>query len=337
MNEMKASLGTISQFIPDLCLNKIAVMISGDPAIGKSSVVHNFAKKNKLKLIDERLLQCDPTDLKGLPATSEDKAMYKPFDTFPIEGDKIPDGYNGWLIFLDEFNSASPAVQAAAYKLVLDRKVGNHKLHDKCYIVACGNLETSNAYVVPMNTALISRFAQFQAEFNLDEWKDWASANDIDTRILSFIGFKPQHAYTFTPDATSSYACPRTWEMVSKLIKDKTELSSMLVLLSGLVGQGVATEFLAYNKLYAEIPSIESLLENPNQALPKNLGMQWAIMGMLCHHINKDNAKTLYKVIEQLPPELQMCLVKDLLKRNTTIITVTLLKEFQQVVNDLMS
>ena len=32
------------------------------------------------------------------------------------------------VLFLDEMNSAAPAVQAAAYQLILNRKVGTYKL-----------------------------------------------------------------------------------------------------------------------------------------------------------------------------------------------------------------
>lgn len=33
---------------------------------------------------------------------------------FPLKGSKIPEGYEGWLIFLDEFMSADKFTQAAA-------------------------------------------------------------------------------------------------------------------------------------------------------------------------------------------------------------------------------
>lgn len=42
------------------------------------------------------------------------RADYAPFAHFPIEGDPLPEGYSGWLLFLDELTSALPAIQAAA-------------------------------------------------------------------------------------------------------------------------------------------------------------------------------------------------------------------------------
>lgn len=43
--------------------SKLVPMMVGSPAIGKSAIVHEIAKKYGLKLIDLRLSQCDPTDL----------------------------------------------------------------------------------------------------------------------------------------------------------------------------------------------------------------------------------------------------------------------------------
>ena len=93
---------------------KIVPMLTGSPGMGKSAIVKDIAKTYNLKLIDLRLSQCDPTDLMGFPSIQGQRAGYLPMETFPLEGDPIPEGYSGWLLFLDEFNSASIAVQAAA-------------------------------------------------------------------------------------------------------------------------------------------------------------------------------------------------------------------------------
>lgn len=89
-------------------------MIEGSPGIGKSDIVRAIAKDWGLKVIDTRLSQAAPEDLNGLPMRKGDKAAFLPFENFPVEGDKVPEGYNGWLIFLDELTSAPKSVQAAA-------------------------------------------------------------------------------------------------------------------------------------------------------------------------------------------------------------------------------
>ena len=207
---MQVRISQAASMVAKFIRTKIVVMLHGSPAIGKSAIVQQIANEYGLKLIDLRLAQCDPTDLAGFPTITGEKASYKPMDTFPIEGDTVPKGYNGWLLFLDELNSAPPAIQSAAYKVILDRMVGNHKLHKNVAIVAAGNLETDNAIVQPMSTALQSRMAHLELVVDSKEWVDWASSNEIDHRITSYINFRPDALYTFSPDHTDkTYASPR--------------------------------------------------------------------------------------------------------------------------------
>lgn len=185
-------------------------MLQGSPGTGKSQIVHQIAADYGLKVIDLRLSQCDPVDLLGMPSVIDNRGGYFPMNTFPIEGDPIPKGYNGWLLFLDEMNSAPPAVQAASYKLVLDRMVGAYHLHKNVVIVCAGNLDTDNAIVQPMSTALQSRMVHLELVCDPKEWCDWAAAEKVDYRITSYINFKPGNLYTFRPDHTDkTYACPR--------------------------------------------------------------------------------------------------------------------------------
>jgi hypothetical protein len=52
--------------------------------------------------------------LLGFPNIENGRSVYHPPKDIPIVGDKVPEGYNGWLLFLDEMNTAPKAVQAAA-------------------------------------------------------------------------------------------------------------------------------------------------------------------------------------------------------------------------------
>lgn len=93
---------------------KVVPMLKGSPGSGKSQIVYQIADAYNLSVIDLRLSQCDPTDLAGFPVIKEGKADYAPMAHFPIEGDPLPKGKAGWLLFLDEATSAPPAIQAAA-------------------------------------------------------------------------------------------------------------------------------------------------------------------------------------------------------------------------------
>ena len=290
---------------------KLVPFIQGSPGIGKSDVVRTIANKYKLKMIDVRLSQCDPTDLNGLPKLDGDRATFLPFDTFPLEDTPLDKGYNGWLIFLDEINSASKSVQAAAYKLILDRMVGQHKLHKNVVIMCAGNKETDNAIVNPISTALRSRFITLPLEPDADIWLDWAHANGIDWRVTAYIHYKKLDGlYDFDPEESDNvYACPRSWAMLSKLLKfiPKGKEEEYQNLIQGTIGNQAIlfAEFCNYSN---NIPKIEDIINGVTvDASPYNIGQRYLIASTLISNANlitsEAKAKNVINFLDELGKE----------------------------------
>lgn len=305
---------------------KVVPILKGSPGAGKSQVVHQIAKEFNLLVIDLRLSQCDPTDLAGFPTVDGGRADYLPMKHFPIEGDPLPinpetgERYAGWLLFLDEMTSAVPAIQAASYKLALDRMVGSYHLHKNCAIVGAGNLETDNAIVHPMSTALQSRLIHLELVVDAKEWDEWAtSEGDIDYRITSFIKFKPGALYDFKPDHVDcTYACPRTWEFTDRLLKVLPEDSKdLLPTLAGTLGEGHAREFVGFCKIHSELLKPEQILKDPEHVkVPNEPSVLFALTGSIAHNIDPDNATTFMKFIMRLPVEFQVVCLKEAIRRN---------------------
>ena len=205
-------------------------------------------------------------------------------DTFPIEGDDIPKGCDGWLLFLDEINSAALQVQAAAYKLIGDRKVGNQSLHPNVAIMGAGNLQTSGAVVNRLSTAMQSRLTHFEIQLDTDAWLKWAGANNINHMIMSFIGFKPLNLMRFKADHDDhTFPCPRTWENTSKMLNNWEEFPvKKLPVIAGTIGEGMAREFLGYCQIYDRLPSRQELINNPTTVdIPNEPSVKWAISGLI--------------------------------------------------------
>lgn len=309
---MITTLGQIKPFIPMLLDAGICPFIHSSPGIGKSAFARQVAKDMNLKFIDIRLSDMEPSDIVGLPAFVDGRAHFTPFTTFPIDTDTIPDGYDGWLIMLDEFSSGNQSVQAACYKLILDRQVGQYDLHPKAFLMAAGNLETDNAIVNPMGSALISRFAHFYVETSHKEWMEWASGN-LDIRVTSFIGRFPRHLNTFDADASKPYSCQRTFHMLSDAINGRKIDTSFMPLVSSLIGEGIANEFIAFSSLYADLPDFQSIVDNPDTVeVSDNMSIRWAIMGLISHSIDEENAKQCATYLKRLPTELQVCALRQI-------------------------
>ena len=298
---------------------KVVPMLKGSPASGKSQIVHQIAERYNLELIDLRLSQCDPTDLAGFPSIHGAKADYLPMAHFPIRGDALPPGKAGWLLFLDEATSAMQAIQAAAYKLVLDRMVGTHHLHEKCLIVLAGNLETDGAIVHPMSTALQSRLMHLELEVDVEEWLLWADTHDIDFRITSFIRYKPDVLYNFSADHTDcTYAAPRTWEFTDRIIKvippSDPDCRPML---AGTIGEGVASEFIVFCKIHEELLKPAQIVAAPETvAVPTQPSILFALTGSIANHIKPDNGDAYMKFVKRLPVEFQVVCLRETVRRN---------------------
>ena len=310
---------------------KIVPMLTGSPGMGKSAIVKDIAKTYNLKLIDLRLSQCDPTDLMGFPSIQGQRAGYLPMETFPLEGDPIPEGYSGWLLFLDEFNSASIAVQAAGYKLILDRMVGQKNLHKHVAVVCAGNLETDGAIVNPMSTAMQSRLAHLELMTNTNEWLDWAYENGIHRFITSYIKFKPGNLYAFSPDHTDkTYACSRTWEFANRVLKvTDTDDKDLLPMLAGVLSEGVAREFIGFTKIDKDLPKITQIMESPNSVrVPDEPSVLFALTGSISHHANKDNLPPLITYIKRLPKEFQVVTLRETLRRQKDLLSHPAMQEW---------
>ena len=301
---------------------KLPVMLHGDPGCGKSDIVHQIAGQYNLKLIDIRLSQIDPTELNGFPSIKEDIATYVPMDIFPLETTPL-DKHAGFLVFLDEFNSASVAVQAASYKLVLDKKVGQYNLHPNAAIVCAGNKTSNNAIVNRLSTAMQSRLIHLELGINIQAWIDWATKAKIDHRIISYLHNRPELLHKFDPDHNDyTFASPRTWEFASKLIKNKTDkLNEMTAVLSGTVSEAIAREFIMYAETYTRLPTIAQIMQDPvNTPIDDEPSMLFAVAHMLAAHTTKQNIPTLMKYIERLPLEFETITLQDVIQKDKSML-----------------
>ena len=313
--------------IPEAVVNVLYAgkvpFIKGSPGIGKSDIIRQVAEELNLKVIDFRLSQADPTDLQGFPGVVEGRSTFYPGEMFPIEGDEIPAGYNGWLLFLDEMNSAPLSVQAAAYKLCLDKQIGQYSLHKNVAIVGAGNKSTDKAITQRIGTAMQSRLVHLNMAVDPDHWLKWANVAGIDHRITSFIEFRKELLHKFDPShADDTFACPRTWAFLSDIIKGKEKLSHIdVVTAAGTVGEGCALEFKGFSEIFQSLPKISEIMNKPDTVkIPNEPSVHYALAGLISYEVNVNNINNLSKFVERLPADFQVVTWKSAVRRNAEII-----------------
>ena len=325
---MKITMQHAEGCVMDILRAGLVANLISSPGIGKSALAKQIAEKQKLKLIDVRLSQMDPADLNGFPfiinkdTPENTRAGYVPMNIFPIASDPVPEGYEGWLVLMDEFPSAPLNVQAAAYKIVLDKMVGMHHLHSKVAIITAGNLSTDKAIVNRLSTAMQSRVVTLEIIVCDKAWGIWADKHDVDHRVKSFIKFKPALLHKFDPNHSEhTFPCPRTWEFMSKIIKPIKEIGiTRLPVLAGTVGEGTAREFHSYCMIFGDLPTLTDILRDPeNVHFGDEPSIHYALSGLVGHHINPTNVNDLVKFVKRLGIDFQVVTLRAAIAKNSDI------------------
>ncbi len=309
---MKAS--DITKVIDKLIDKQLPVFIWGAPGIGKSSIVKQIAQTKGLDFLDLRLSLLDPTDLKGIPffnAETKEGVWAKP-SFLPSDPD------SKGILFLDEINTAPPAVQASAYQLILDRKVGEYELPKGWSIVAAGNRENDRGVVYKMPPPLANRFVHFEMEVDFEDWKAWAYQAGIESAIIGYLAYDKSMLFTFDPTSNEkAFATPRSWEYVDSIVKSGIESDLLLDSISGAVGREAAVGYSSFKKVMKQLPDLNTILDGSLTQLdeedPKVLmALAIGLVNAVREHPTDEAIEHVLDFSLQLPGEFAIMLVKDM-------------------------
>lgn len=291
--------------------------LKGPPGVGKSAIIKSIAEEHNLKMIDHRLSTSEPTDLLGLPKVMDDHARFVPFkDLFPLRGMPLPPNKDGWMLFLDEFNSALKPTQAASYKLILDRMTGQEHLHERVVLCAAGNRESDRAIVNAISTAMQSRVVTMELEVSHQDWlEDVALKEGYDSRIIAYLSQHPSKLMDFRPDHVEhTFCCPRTWEFMNRLIQGKEVDPEKTTLYAGTITSGIAVDFVQFTKVYKNLVNFREVLEDPeNCRIPGDLSTKWATITHLMEKVEDKNFGALATYASRFPLDFRILFFRSTL------------------------
>ncbi len=255
------------------------VMLWGPPGIGKSQIIAQVAARHAAPMIDIRLSQMEPTDLRGIPFRIENRVEWAVPSMLP---DAERHGPNG-ILFLDEITSAPPSVSAAAYQLILDRRLGDYEVPPGWAIFAAGNRQGDRGVTYTMPAPLANRFSHFEVETNIDDWVAWAYANNIDEGLIGFLRFKPELLFDFDPAHNPvAFPSPRSWEFAHRTIQkfgDNPEL--LLPTLQACVGPAAGLELHAFLENLDNMPDLDAITRGEPVPVPREVDLQYAVASAL--------------------------------------------------------
>jgi hypothetical protein len=270
------------------------IFLWGPPGIGKSDIIKQLGEELEAHVIDIRLSLWEPTDIKGIPYfdANAGRMNWAPPIELPDEVEAAK--HKNIVLFMDEMNSAAPAVQAAAYQLVLNRRVGTYRLPDNVLIVAAGNREADKGVTYRMPAPLANRFVHLEMAVNWDDYFSWAVDNKVHKDVVGFLTFSKKDLYDFDPRSSSkAFATPRSWSFVSELLFDDEEDKDTLTdLISGAVGEGLAIKFMAHRKVAAKLPNPTDILSGKVKKMDtKEISAMYSLTVSLCYELKDASDK----------------------------------------------
>lgn len=277
-------------------------MVLGDTGIGKTQTVESafsdvkcpVCGDHQVPVITQHLSQTAPEDLKGLYVYSpaKDSVVLHPNPEFRL-GSRCPVCY-----FMDEFNQCERPIQKASLEFLVKHSVGGIAMPPGSIMVLAGNRVEDGADVEDIVRPARRRISYMEFRFDWEAWKDWAIKAGIHPFVVGFLNAKPSYAYK--PDLGSQYgeALPRTWERVSEALFT-FDPADQEVIISGTIGDGVASEFMAWVATAGTLmPIVDRVLSGENISAGE-LSAQFFVNSVLVdRYARRPDIKTAERILQ---------------------------------------
>lgn len=314
-------------------------LVLGRPGCGKTALFTKVAVDYGIPL--EVAQRCifrpslrDPTDLLGLPHTErgEDGQLYTHWsiNSFISYVNEVARKYGIAFLIIDEAPQAVQMMQNAIAGLVYDRFVGDNWLEDRVFIGLTGNGVKDKAGAGRILTQLGNRCEVWEMAPDLDAWAAHMLAKGVDPMLVAYARFDPGCLDDFNPDRTVNGSM-RSMEAAAKINPDLPE-NIYMAKLAGRIPESRAAQYIAFRRLYDELPTAEEMTTKPREAkLPTdNRGALFAAAGLAFKRVDHKTWPALCIYMERVAtqayaPDIEAAFYKDVVAHKPEFVST---KEF---------
>lgn len=288
--------------------------IVGSPGLGKTQLPKQVAEDLGIGFQCIHVPTLQPEDC-GLPIVNAERDGVRfvvPNDKFPFEDSDWPD--EGILV-LDELAQADNALQKIMANLMQEREMHGRRLKEGWTIIATGNRATDRAGANRILSHLQNRMTTIQFEPNLDDWCEWAFNNNIRPEVIQFARWRPNLLSDFDPQRDIN-PTPRAWSEGVSPALGKVPPEAEFEMFAGDVGEGAASEFVGFLRIYRQLPDPDVVLKNPDTyEVPTDPATLYALAGAIAQRADGSNTDAIMTFARRMPAEFTVLVVRDAVKK----------------------
>ncbi len=260
------------------------VLLQGHMGTGKSSLLTSLAADPDLSNHIPCYFDCTTKDLGDITLPNIKVNQDVPYVTYATNEELGAHEDKPIILMIDEFGKANPAVKNALLRLILERKIGSYTLHPDSIVFATTNLGSEGVGdLLPAHARNRITVVETKKPAAMS-WVEWGISNGVDHSILGWVKDNPQtmqdfrdvpnpddNQYIFHPQAVdrAAFCTPRSLHAASDILKNREGLDddTLTAALIGTIGARAAMDFMAFLKLADQLPSLESIKNNPDNAI----------------------------------------------------------------------
>lgn len=296
----------------------------GSPGMGKTALFESVAKEEKIGYIPNILSQKDPVDVGGMRVPDMKTGILKHFvpEDLPVEE---PDKAKGFgqhpergILHYDEINVVSLMMQATAYGIINERRVGLHRLKKGWVPMASGNLVTDRSAAQKLSLALGNRFNVQHVVPDLKSWLIQYGSEHVDTRGCAFLRFRPTLFYCLPVEKDEvRFPSARSWTKAFKFIDEEPKFRRKIF--AGFVGDTAADDFEAFWRIMERAITFEQIVKEPKAApIPDDteIGLNFAVASMIARSVDRKTFAPAMIYVERMQKDYQAAAVQDITSKS---------------------
>jgi hypothetical protein len=263
-------INELREVLKRLIMVNESILLVGHAGVGKTTVVKTIAQELNRPVKTVILSTLEPGDLLGVPHIVGNETVYERPSWLPKEDE------HGIVLFLDELNRAPTYVLQTILQLVLEHRVGPHKLPDDMAVIAAINPDTEEYTVTSLtDRALLSRFIIIPVQNSASDLIDYFNNKGYDTRLAmaAVKGLDRLGKFTEVFPVPAQDPNPRSFEKAIKIYSIVKDLptETKLEVLTGVIGKAAA-QFLI--DVEQDVLTIEDVLANNKHKFEKAISFE---------------------------------------------------------------